>query len=98
MTNKQTEDQILDDIKIKRSHFHVDVPQSVRSHLLGQNHTQRHKFVFGSLIMLLGVSMVYTAKTIDSMLVHIVVDVIGYGLHAIGAIPAIKAIDKEGKL
>lgn len=79
--------------------FHPDVPSSVRSHLLGENHTPRHKFVFGTLIMFAGVTMVKVlSPTVESVIFHIITDVIGYGLHAIGAIPIIKSIDKGGTL
>jgi hypothetical protein len=88
ITNKQT----------GASRFHVDVPKSVRAHLLGQNHSNRHKFIFGTFIMLFGVTMVKSALFVDSMILHIIADTIGYSFHAVGAIPIIKSIDKEGQL
>lgn len=88
MTNKQTE----------TSRFHPDVPKAVRSHLLGKNHSPRHKFTFGALIMLFGVGLVKLATGIDSLILHVIADVIGYGLHGIGLIPIAKAVEEGGTL
>jgi hypothetical protein len=88
ITNKQT----------GASRFHVDVPKAVRSHLLGENHSNRHKFIFGSFIMLFGVTMVKSSLFVDSFIFHILADAVGYSFHAIGAIPIIKSIDREGKI
>lgn len=86
MTNKQT--------NRSQTWFHPDVPKTVRNHLLGPQHSPRHKFIFGSVIMIIGVSMVkLISPMLSSHIMHIVIDVIGYGLHGIGAIPIVKSIE-----
>lgn len=81
------------------SWLHPDIPRVVRVHLLGENHTPRHKFLFGSFIMFFGISLVHVVGPIlGHVFFHIVTDYVGYTLHAVGAIPIIKSVDKEGKL
>lgn len=86
MINKQT--------NRNQTWFHPDVPKAVRSHLLGPHHTRKHKFIVGTIIMFVGVSMIKVfSPMVSSHLIHIVLDVIGYGLHGVGAIPIIKSIE-----
>lgn len=89
MTNKPTRNWF--------NWFHPDIPKSVRGHLLGQNHSPRHKFIFGSLIMFFGISIVKGSYVIDSTIIHFFADGVGYLLHGIGAIPIVKAIEEGGK-
>ncbi len=90
MDNKQT--------NWSQKWFHPDVPKSVRGHLLGENHTRVHKLAYGVAIMFLGVTIAKGGMYFESFVLHLFADGIGYLLHAIGAIPIIKAIDTEGKL
>ncbi len=88
MEDKQTNKSFL------RRLLHPDVTNSIRSHLLGEKHSPRHKFVYGTVVMFLGVSLVkVVAPALESMMFHITVDVIGYGLHGVGAIPIMKSIE-----
>lgn len=77
--------------------FHPDVPGAVRNHLLGQKHSPKHKFIFGSFIMLFGILIVKLSLLIDSILVHFFADAFGYLLHGVGAIPIIKSIEETTK-
>ena len=89
MINKQT--------NRSQTWFHPDVPKAVRSHLLGKHHTARHKFIVGSVIMVAGVSMIKVfSPMVSSHFIHIILDVIGYGLHGIGALPIVKSIEEAG--
>lgn len=91
MEDKQTNTSILRGL---RKLLHPDVRGSIRSHLLGENHTPRHKFLYGTMVMVLGVSLVkVVAPAMESVFFHIGVDVIGYGLHGVGAIPIMKSIE-----
>lgn len=77
--------------------LHPDVPKAVKNHLLGKHHTARHKFIVGSLIMISGVSMIkLISPMVSSHFVHIALDVVGYGLHGIGALPIMKSIEEAG--
>lgn len=78
--------------------FHPDVPKSVRSHLMGENHSPRHKFAFGMAIIYMGVSIVKGSHTIDSNIVQFLVEGFGHIFGGIGAIPVIKSIDRGGNL
>jgi len=80
MTNKQTG-------------FHPDVPKSVREHLAGENHSKRHKFIFGLLISYFGVFVSHFCNHLDVAVLAIVGDHIGYGLHGLGFIPMYKAVE-----
>lgn len=77
--------------------LHPDVPRAVRSHLLGEKHSPKHKFIFGSFIMLFGISIVKGSLFIDSFVLHFFADAFGYLCHGIGAIPIVKAIEEGGK-
>jgi len=77
--------------------FHPDVPKTVRDHLIGKEHSRRHKFIFGSAIMIIGVGIVKCSMMIEIAFVHFAADVVGYLLHGIGAIPIIKSFE-GGKL
>ena len=78
--------------------FQTGVPKSVRDHLLGKDHSKRHKFIFGLLISYLGVIMSHYFGHIDTAIVAIVGDHLGYGLHGLGFIPMYKAIEEGGQL
>jgi hypothetical protein len=86
-TNKQT----------GANRFHPDVPKTVREHLMGKNYSNRHKFIFGTLIMTFGIGIVKASLFVDSFILHFLADGIGYLLHGVGAIPVIKSIE-GGKL
>jgi hypothetical protein len=77
--------------------FHPDVPRAVRNHLLGDKHSPKHKFIFGSFIMLFGISIVKGSLFVDSFILHFLADGVGYLLHGVGAIPIIKSIEEGGK-
>lgn len=78
--------------------FHPNVPESVRSHLLGEKHSPRHKFFFGTVIIYLGVSMVKASHLLDSGMIQVVVEGLGHIFGGVGVIPVVKAVDKGGTL
>lgn len=78
--------------------FHPDVPKSVKSHLLGQQHTQRHKFLFGMVIAFSGVLISEYTAHLGIEILALLGHHIGYGIHGIGYIPMYKAIEKETDL
>ena len=80
--------------------FQIDIQRIMQNHLISERHTPRHKFIFGSVIMLCGISLVKGSLVLESGLIHFFADAVGYLLHGIGAIPIIKSIEevKGGKL
>lgn len=78
--------------------FHPDVPRAVRNHLMGENHTLRHKFVTGTIISSFGLFIVWISHTAGGFfewpLHHF-----GYGLHGIGWLPIFSLLErkKDGK-
>lgn len=78
--------------------FHTDVPKAVRNHLLGKDHSPKHRFIFGTAIMLFGISIVKGSLFLDSFVLHFLADVVGYLLHGVGALPIFKAIEQGGRL
>lgn len=87
MTNKQTRASFWEK-------FHLN--ETVGSHLTGEHHTRKHKFMFGTLIMLLGVSVVKASMMIDHGIVHFMGDTVGFLIHGIGAIPVVDSITNKG--
>lgn len=62
----------------------------ISEHLTGSNHSFHHKFFTGFGIMIIGVCF---AK-LGSGVIHIICDLVGYGLHAIGMIPLADIVSK----
>lgn len=66
----------------------VNVVKTVCTHLLGPNHTVSHRMLVGVGIMCSGVFLVEITAGI--YIVHYVTNIVGYGIHAIGATPFIE--------
>lgn len=62
----------------------MDPVKTVGEHLVGDTYSSRHRITTGVVIMVIGVLV---SKTGGGMIVHLIVDVVGYGLHGLGLIP-----------
>jgi hypothetical protein len=86
--------------KVKAKIRKIDPIKAVGDHLMGPTHCSAHRLASGVVIMILGVLI--SKISIGGIIVHLLVDVGGYGLHGIGLIPfADHMIDhykKSGKL
>ena len=65
----------------------IDVTKKICDNLLGETHSKTHRFVTGTVIMSIGVGVTKAVFIFDLGAIHFIGDVIGYGLHGIGAIP-----------
>lgn len=63
---------------------------SVSEHLTGDNHTYHHKFVTGCVIMTCGVLL----SKVGVGPIHILTEIIGFSIHAIGVIPFADIVSK----
>jgi hypothetical protein len=73
----------------------VCISRYICNHLLGEHHTTAHRATVGSVIMLIGVTSVKLTANIEYTIIHIIVDIVGYGLHAIGMILIIEHLTKS---
>lgn len=64
----------------------LNVAKKISNNLVGENHTHVHRMMVGSAIMILGVLVAFSA-TGTHVVIHIFLDMLGYGIHGIGAVP-----------
>jgi hypothetical protein len=69
------------------------VPASfICEHLFGKNHTHGHRIIVGVVIMLVGVTISKGAMMFEGIIVHYLMDAVGYGIHGIGLAPTLEYI------
>jgi hypothetical protein len=73
----------------------LDLSRTVCNHLVGSNHTIRHRVIAGIIIMIFGVGIVYLSKMIEAHTAHFVGEVVGFFFHGWGAVPIIEAINNS---
>lgn len=76
-------------------YHNMNAPKAICNHMLGHRHSMSHRLTVGAIIMFFGVSIAKTSAALEGMAIHLSGDVLGYFLHAVGAIPFIKLLDKE---
>ena len=72
-----------------------NVSKSVCDHLIGQEHSTTHRYVTGVVIMAIGVGVTKVAYVVDFGFVHGLADLVGYGIHGIGAIPFVEHLTRK---
>ncbi len=73
----------------------IDMSKTVCDHLIGSHHTHMHRITAGSVIMIIGVTIAKSGHAIPFILLEYVVDIVGYLIHGIGAIPIIEKISQS---
>lgn len=68
----------------------VCVPRVVCTHLIGKEHTMRHRMWTGFVIMLFGVIVAKSGMFLAFFILHVLADLVGFLIHAIGAIPFVE--------
>jgi hypothetical protein len=58
----------------------------------GPNHHPAIKYSAGGVIMILGVTVAKFAGEVHFLLAHYALDIIGYGIHGLGAVPFIERV------
>jgi hypothetical protein len=76
----------------------VDLPYHIANHLIGPDHTPIHRKTIGVLVMVMGGAIVSLLNSASSYIViHIIGDAVGNGIHAVGFLPFIKEIENNTK-
>ena len=76
----------------------LNISERICNHLIGDKHTLSHRLVVGFIICCSGVVIVKVplmVVTVNHVLIHGLFEVTGYTVHAIGAIPFLKAFFNE---
>lgn len=67
----------------------VNLPRWICHHLIGEQHKTGHRMAVGGVVMLGGVLLAKCAEGMPHY-VGVLVDMTGYGIHALGATPYIE--------
>lgn len=98
-SNEQTEVQeepVVKKKRIKRIEEELDVYKNLHKHLLDPKYSKSHRFRAGTLVMVIGVSIVKASAMIDFWIIHFIADVVGYGIHGLGLIVFANLVEKGG--
>lgn len=76
---------------------HFDLSKAICNHLVGDHHTRTHRYSAGICIMAVGVGLTKVVLFTEIGLVHAFGDLIGYGVHGIGAIPFVDSLISKHK-
>lgn len=74
---------------------HIDLSRALARHVVGTHHTLGHRMLCGIVIMVFGVGTAKASVLVHSMPLHMGLDLVGYLIHAIGAIPFIEHLISE---
>lgn len=69
-----------------------NLPREICHHAIGKEHTHSHRMVAGTCIMLVGVAIAKSAHFFDATLIHFSMDMVGYAVHGLGALPFIEYV------
>jgi hypothetical protein len=84
----------LKDTFVSKFSKNINIPKNICSHMLNEKHTYTHRMSVGASIMLVGVLVVQAFSTVETYFLHVLSEVIGYGLHGLGLTPFIDYITK----
>lgn len=73
----------------------VNLPKSVCCFLLGKDHHIAHRMIAGIVIMTIGVATAKSAHAVTSEIVQISLDMVGYAVHGLGAVPFVSYLVGE---
>ena len=76
---------------------HLDLSRMICNHLVGDNHSKMHRYSAGVCIMAVGVGLTKIVLMSEIGLIHAFGDLIGYGVHGIGAIPFVDGLIHKHK-
>lgn len=80
---------------IKKILNKICVAKMICNHLISKEHTLIHRCTIGFVIMGSGVMLTKGALFFDSGFIHWFADLVGYGIHGIGAIPFVDSVLKD---
>lgn len=70
----------------------ANVPRILCDHMLGEQHSTKHRMIIGTVVMICGVLIAKTTGHIHSEIVEVVGDLTGYLVHGVGAVPYVDAL------
>jgi len=70
----------------------INVTRVVCNHLVGKEHSKRHRMIVGVVLMVVGVAVAKHAGHSDVFLVAFGGDGLGYALHGLGLTPFVESI------
>jgi hypothetical protein len=74
----------------------MNLTKKAADHLIGENHTLRHRMVIGAVVMIGGV--IFSKSFAGShYIIHYGADVLGYLAHGIGGLPYVEQVLKSVK-
>lgn len=75
---------------------YINLPKHAAKHIVGSEHNETHHRIAGIFTMIIGVIIAkITMMWHVNFILHILFDVIGYGLHGIGLIPFAYGFEKS---
>lgn len=84
-------------MKYEKILYYANIPYHIANHVVGENHTQVHRRIFGLAIMFIGVGMAHVSAHISSIIISICGDLVGYSLHGTGLIPFLHDLENAIK-
>lgn len=73
--------------------LHVaNLPHHICEHLLGKRHTTTHRMIIGFFVMGTGVLITKSTVFVDGHTLHILIDIVGWGIHGLGFTPYLETV------
>lgn len=70
----------------------ANVPRVLCDHMLGEQHTTKHRMVVGTLVMVCGVMIAKFTSHAPYEILEVAGDLTGYLVHGVGAVPYVDAL------
>lgn len=80
--------------KLRRLLKVANLPREIANHLHGEEHPLGHRMIIGMVVMAGGVMFAHMASGMPHF-VAVVIDMVGYGIHALGAVPFLEWVLEE---
>lgn len=78
--------------KVRDQIRQICLARLICNHLLGENHSATHRYTIGIVIMSTEVGLTKAAFLVDIGFIHAIADLIGYGIHGVGALPFVEKV------
>lgn len=83
---------------MRHGRIDLNLPRVALRHMTGKDHSPAHHMIAGGGIMVIGVMVAKSAIFLpDLFVIHIGVDLVGYLIHGIGAVPFIEHLINNEK-
>lgn len=82
---------------MKRVLHICNVPRIICHRLIGGHHTPGHRMAVGLVIMIGGVAVAKSAHAAEYVIIQGGLDLLGYAIHGLGAVPFIEWLLEEEK-